>query len=430
MGYARDGRAAYDYWNRDGNELTIHDINENLDAPEGAATKLGPDYLKDLGQYDLLVRTAGLPPAEIAKANPNVPTILNNVSSNTNEFLRVCPSKNIIGITGTKGKGTTSTLVAKILEAAGKKVHLGGNIGIPALELLKEDIKPDDWVVLEQSSFQLIDQRYSPHIAVCLMVVSEHMDWHKDMHEYVEAKQQLFAHQKADDIAIYYAQNSTSLQIASAGQAKKIPYYAPPGAVVEDSIIKIEGQTICSVDELKLLGQQNWQNVCAALTTVWQITQDIEAIHSVLTSFTGLEHRLELVREFDGVKYYNDSFGTTPETAIVAIEAFTEPKVIILGGSDKGSDYSELARVIATSNVRCAVLIGEMASKIRNALEAAEFHNFTDGGKVMKEIVNNARQQAKPGDIVLLSTACASFDLFKDYIDRGNQFKQVVLGLA
>ena len=406
-------------------------MNEHLEVPAGAQTKLGPDHLKNLGAYDLLVRTAVMKPKDIAAANPETPDILDKVTTNINEFMRVCPTKNIIGITGTKGKGTTSTLIAKILEADGKKVHLGGNIGIAPLEILKGDVQPTDWVVLEEGAFQLIDQRYSPHIAICVMITSEHMDWYEgDYEAYINSKKHLFTYQKPEDIAIYLAGDDKSELIAADGQAKKIPYFTQPGAFVQDSIIKIADQTICSTDELKLLGRHNWQNVCAATTAVWQVTQNIEAIRSILTSFTGLEHRLELVREVNGVKYYDDSFGTTPETAIVAIQAFTEPKVIILGGSDKGSDYGELARIIATTNVKCAVLIGDMAPKIMKALEAAEFHNIAYGGSLMTEIINEARKQAQPGDVVLLSTACASFGLFRDYKDRGDQFKQVVQSLA
>jgi UDP-N-acetylmuramoylalanine--D-glutamate ligase len=256
------------------------------------------------------------------------------------------------------------------------------------------------------------------------------MDWYVSMEEYTRSKQNMFAHQKPEDVAIYLEGNAASQQIASVSPGHKIPFFAPPGAHVEDNIIKIDGQNICSTDELKLLGRHNWQNICAAVTAAWQVTQNVEAYRSVLTNFSGLEYRLEFVRELDGVKYYNDSFGTTPETAIVAIQAFTEPKIIILGGSDKGSNYSELARVVATSNVRCAVLIGAMGPKIMRALEAAEFHNFTDGGKLMTDIVKAARQQAKPGDVVLLSTACASYDMFHDYKDRGDQFKQVVRALV
>ncbi len=430
VGFARDGQAAYEHWNHDDNELTICDQDEKLQVPANANAQLGVDYLKNLGHFDVIVRTAGLPPKLIAEANPDTPDILSKVTGNIDEFFRVSPSKNIIGVTGTKGKGTTSTLIAKMLEAAGKKVHLGGNIGISALELLKNNIQPDDWIVFEQSSFQLIDQQHSPHIAVCLMVESEHMDWHKDLEEYLTAKKQLFAHQTSDDIAIYYAENENSKQIASASPGQKIPYMAEPGAFITNDDIAIDQTVIVPTKDLKLLGKHNWQNVCAALTAAWQVTQDIPAIQSVLTTFAGLEHRLEFVREVNGAKYYDDSFGTTPETAIVAIEAFDQPKVIILGGSDKGSKYDKLAEAVKANNVRQVLTIGDMGPIIAKELQAIGYTNLSEGGSTMTEIVANAAKTAQPGDVVLLSTGCASFDLFKDYKDRGEQFKAAVLALA
>ncbi len=492
LGFAGQGRSAYEYWNRDDNELTICDKDTKLDIPAGAQSRLGDDYLKDLDKFDLLVRTPALHPRDIVAANSE--DILSKVTTVTNEFLKICPTKNIIGVTGTKGKGTTSTLIAKMLEACSKKVHLGGNIGTPPLELLKNDIKPEDWVVLELANFQLIDLKTSPHIGVCLMVVPEHLDWHETapqpaypqgseqragapdapsthslvptgttsemsetsdtpainssspesrraeaLKEYISAKQQLFMHQTTDDIAIYYAKSENSESIASASKGKLIPYFAPPGAIIENDDIVIDGQSICSTDELKLLGKHNWQNACAAITEVWfsmvssvepQIDQNTEAIRKVLTTFTGLEHRLELVREHDGVKYYDDSFGTTPETAIVAMEAFDEPKVVILGGSDKGASYASLAEAVTKNNVRTVVSIGKMGPIISKALLSAGFDHIVEGGKTMQDIVNIAKANAKPGDVVLLSTACASYDLFENYKDRGEQFRSVVTSLT
>lgn len=431
IGFARDGQAAFDFFTaQDGHDITICDQDESKVIPEGANAKLGPDYLKDLGHFDLIVRTAGLHPSLIHEANPESPDILNKVTGNIDLFYEYSPSQNIIGVTGTKGKGTTSTLLAEMLKKAGKTVHLGGNIGIPALELLKLGIKADDWIVLEQSSFQLIDQKHSPKIGVCLMVVPEHLDWHVDLDEYIDAKSQLFIHQSATDIAIYFANNEISEDIANASEGKLIPYFDDPGARVVDEKIVIDDIEICEVSEIKLLGKHNWQNVCAAVTAVWQITQDKAAIKSVLTTFKGLEHRLEFVREIKGVGYYDDSFGTTPETAIVAIESFDQPKVVILGGSDKGATFDALANTVKTNNVRHVLTIGERGPTIAQALANIGFTSVSDGGSTMKEIIDHAQNVAQSGDVILLSTACASFGLFKDYKDRGNQFKQVVQSLA
>jgi len=427
LGYGEQGRSAYEYWKSQGAEITICDQSETLELPLDVDKHQGETHLNHLDAFDLIVRSPFVKPADIVAAN--TPEIAEKVTTVTNEFFRVCPAKNIVGVTGTKGKGTTSTLIAKMLEADGKRVHLGGNIGIPPLDLLKNNIQPDDWVVLELANFQLIDLQYSPHIAVCLMVVPEHLDWHRDVNEYYTAKTQLFRHQTPDDFAIYYAANEDSKRIASTGKGWLIPYMERPGAFVENEQIVVDNQPVCSVRDLKLLGQHNWQNACAAVTAFWKVSQNLEAIRQVLTTFSGLEHRLEFVREVNDVKYYDDSFGTTPETAMVAIQAFGQPKVVILGGSDKGASYDELAKVVATSNVRHALTIGKMGPKIAEALIAAGYDNGMSGGGTMKDIVDEAAKLAEPGDVVLLSTACASFDMFKNYKDRGEQFKAAVLAL-
>ena len=427
IGYGLQGASSYKYW-RDGNSITICDQNEIKDPPRDVELLIGEDHLKNLNDFDLIVRSPSVHPRDIVSANGE--QIKDKITTNTNEFFKVCPSKNIIGVTGTKGKGTTSSLITKMLEAGGKKVHLGGNIGTPPLEMLEAGINESDYVVLELANFQLIDLKYSPHIAVCLMVVPEHQDWHEDMEEYVTAKKQLFIHQTPSDIAIYYSDNEISEDIASSGKGVKIPYFENPGANINNELVVIDGRTICRTDEVKLLGRHNLQNICAAVTATWQIDQNTEAIKQVTTSFTGLDHRLELVRELNGVKYYDDSFATTPESAIVAIEAFKDPKVIILGGSDKGAEYIKLANTVAGGNVKHAVLIGDTAKSIEQALKNEGFSDYSFGSKDINEIVELCKEKSSPGDVVLLSTGCASFGIFKDYKDRGEKFKKAVQELA
>ena len=442
LGYGDQGRSAYEYWLDGGHEITVCDADPQATLPEGAQARLGPDYLKSLDQFDLLVRTPALHPRDIKAANHGLfkGNILAKVTSVTNEFMRICPSRNIIGVTGTKGKGTTSTLITKILEAAGKRVHLGGNIGIPPLDLLHNDIQPDDWVVLELANFQLIDLQFSPKIAVCLMVVPEHLNWHKDMPEYVAAKQSLFRRQTHEDLAVYTAASDYSKKVIQVTKARRLAYEVPPvnqeprhkeAAHVLGDTIYFGTTAVCPTNIVSLRGRHNLENVCAAVNAVWDIVGgDIAPITQVITSFTGLEHRLELVRELDGVSYFDDSFGTTPETAIVALRAFAQPKVLILGGSDKGAAYDELARAVKEDNVRTALVIGDTGPAIRDALQAAGYTNVVDGGQTMAEIVHKARGIAQPGDVVLLSTGCASFGMFQNYKDRGIQFKQTVLGLV
>src|SRR5882672_2176117 len=226
VGFGLEGQSAFTYWHSQGHNITICDQDTSKQVPAGAASQLGEHYLDDLDRFDLVVRSAGIAPSILLEQNP---TIASKITTVINEFLRVCPTKNVIGITGTKGKGTTSTLTAQILEAAGKEVFLGGNIGLSPFDFLSQ-IAPDSWVILELSSFQLMDIKHAPHIAMCLMVVPEHLNWHADMDDYITAKSQLFGHQTAQDIAIYFADSPTSHQIAAASPGAKITYYAPPGA--------------------------------------------------------------------------------------------------------------------------------------------------------------------------------------------------------
>jgi UDP-N-acetylmuramoylalanine--D-glutamate ligase len=428
LGYGDQGKSAYEYWKKLGDDVAIRDSREDIEMPEGASFKLGPDFLKDLDQFDLIVRAApSIHPRDIGAANS--PAIFKKVTSNTNEFFRVCPTKNIIGITGTKGKGTTSTLTARMLESFGKKVHLGGNIGIPPLELLKDGIEVDDWVVLEIANFQLIDIHYSPPIAACLMVEPEHLNWHADMEEYVLSKAQLFEYQKPEDIAIYYSENEISKSIADHSKGLKIPYYKTPGAYIKNDAVVIDDKVICQTNELKLLGTHNWQNVCAAVTVVWQISQDVSAIKSVLTTFGGLEHRLEFVRELDGVKYYNDSFASGPGSCSAALDAIKGPKVVIMGGLERGIPLDGLVETTTQHNddLRKVVIIGESAKRLASELSEGGFTNYVlEPSKDINVIVATAKSYTESGDSLILSPGFASFDMFKNFTERGLQFKAAV----
>ena len=428
LGYSLEGKSSYEYFaGQGGHTITICDWDTQLQVPAGAESVLGDAYLDNLDRFNLLVRTAGLPPSAILGKNPGV---ADKITSNLNEFLKANPTKNLIGVTGTKGKGTTSTLIAKMLEIAGNSVQVGGNIGVPPLELLPK-LQADSWVVLELSSFQLIDAQIEPLIGVCLMVVPEHIDWHFSKEKYMAAKSRLFSNQTSEDTAIFFPESANSQQIASAGSGQKIPYFTAPGAVIENGAVVIDGQEICKTDELKLLGKHNWQNVCAAVTAAWQVTQDVNALRSVLTSFSGMEHRLELVRELDGVKYYDDSFGTTPETAMVAIEAFEkQPVIAIIGGRGKGVPFDDLAKFVAAHDPKQIITIGETGPDIAALLRQNGYDKITEGGKTIEEIVGQARAIAASGDVVLLSTANTSFDMFKNYKERGEQFATAVRALV
>lgn len=427
VGYGTEGVASYDYCVKRGHDVTICDKDRQITPPPGAKTQLGEIYLNNLDQFDVIMRSAGIPPEVILDKNPGVE---NKITTAINEFLAVCPTRNTIGVTGTKGKGTTSTLIAKMLEAAGGKVFLGGNIGISPLQYI-DQIQPNDWVVLELSSYQLSDIKHSPHTAICLMVVPEHIDWHHGVDEYIASKSHLFEHQKENDIAIYYALGQESRNIASHSPGLKIPYYAEPGANVKNGRITIAGYDIAGTDELKLFGQHNWQNVCAAVTCVWQFTQNVSAIKSVLTSFSGLEHRLEFVREYEGVSYYNDSFATGLHATEAAIAAVAGPKVVIIGGYDRMIDISHFADFMRIDHqVKKIILIGASKDRVAEVLAAAGFAHFVKShASTMPEIVLEAHASADHGDSVVFSPGFASYDMFKNFEQRGLLFKEAVNAL-
>lgn len=444
VGYGDQGRSALEYWNTPNNQITVCDQNVVEGLPQGVQTNFGVGYLNNLYVYDLIVRTPALYPQEIVDDNPEDPKILDKVTTVTNEFFKVCPAP-IIGVTGTKGKGTTSTLIATILQKAGKRVHLGGNIGTPPLDLLKSNIQPTDWVVLELANFQLIDLRYSPHVAVCLMIAPEHLDWHPDMYDYVHSKQRMFLHQHSNDLTVYNADNLYSEEIADVSPGLKITYQVPPpdqepdepnGAYVSGKHIYMQGNKVCNTRDVALLGRHNLENVCAAIAATWQIIGgNKKIIREVLKTFRGLPYRLEIIRDYKGILLVDDSFGTTPETAIVAMQSFKQPKIMILGGSDKNAPFGELAQKIAEGNVKHVVAIGETGPKIVEAIAAYKQVrqvpvSLLDQSVKMPDIVRTALTYAQKGDVVLLSPACASFGMFANYKDRGEQFKAAALALA
>jgi UDP-N-acetylmuramoylalanine--D-glutamate ligase len=434
LGYDIDGASSTGYFHKLGAQITICDQKTDLLLPDYATPKLGEDYLDNLDEFDVLVRTPGLYPQKIVDANPQSPKILDKVTTSINIFFEKCPAP-IIGVTGTKGKGTACTLIYKILQEAGVKSFLGGNIGTNPLGFLHE-VTNDSWVVLELSNFQLIDFKYSPKIGVCLMLAPEHQDWHQTVKEYYSAKKNLFLKQDEEDRAIFNFDNLYSKDAVSPSHGSQVPYTVPPagkdpatkeGSYVLNDKIYYQKTYVCDTKDVALLGRHNLENVCAAVAASWKVINgNVEAIKKAVRGFSGMEHRLEFVRELDGVKYYNDSFATTPEATIAAIRAFTEPIVIILGGHDKNIPLFDVVDEVSRANIRRAVVIGDTGEQIIKLLVERGFENISLGGNNIQEIVATAKQVAQPGDVVLLSTACASFGLFKNYKDRGNQFKQAV----
>lgn len=404
----------------------------------GGEFRLGKDYLQNLTDYNILVRSPGvwrLIPELIAAEKAGVV-----ITSQTKLFFDFCPCP-IIGVTGTKGKGTTSTLIYKMLKEAGEDAYLGGNIGVPPLTFL-DKLQTSSKVVLELSSFQLQDLDQSSHIAVMLMTTSEHLDHHATVEEYIDAKRTILRHQTRDDFAVlnrdYPATNESDIFtdghvfFVSRERETENGCFALGGKVIvrrngnDDEIIR--------TSEIALPGKHNLENVCAAVMAARLAGVNTKHIIQVLKTFSGLEHRLEKVEEIDGVTYYDDSFSTTPETAIAAIEAFEQPKILILGGSHKGSDFTELGKVIRESDsIKAIIGIGDEWERMKSEVGSEKLEGnllLIEGAENMGQVVLAAAKVAKKGDVVLLSPGCASFGMFKNYKDRGEQFKKAVKALT
>ncbi len=403
----------------------------------GAKFFLGDNYLTNLSQYNIIFRSPGIrrKTKELLEAELKGAV----VTSQTQLFFDLCPAP-IIGVTGTKGKGTTSSLIHAMLLEAGKDSYIGGNIGVPPLTFL-EKLKDSSIVVLELSSFQLQDMYKSPHIAVMLMTTSEHLDHHETLEEYIDAKRNLLRFQKSTDFAILNRDYPASNESDIFTDAK---VYFVSRERETDNACFVVGTTvtmrkngmdtdIVSTDEILLPGKHNLENVCAAILAASLAGVGTTPMAKVLKTFAGLEHRLELVRELKGIRYYDDSFSTTPETAIAAIEAFDAPEILILGGSSKNADFSQLGRVIGeTKNIKAIIGIGTEWERIKESLkgELGKETILVEGAMSMQQVVKAAETIAVPGDVVLLSPACASYDMFRNYKERGEAFKKAVSHLA
>jgi UDP-N-acetylmuramoylalanine--D-glutamate ligase len=403
VGYGVEGHSSFEYFSKDGHDLTIVDQNFIKNIPKEADYITGDNVFDKLIDFDLIIRSPGISPHRLPYGE--------KVWSATNEFFAKCPAP-IIGVTGTKGKGTTCSLITSILRAAGCTVHLVGNIGTPALQELPK-IRPDDIVVFELSSFQLWDLQRSPHVAVVLMIESDHMNVHKDMDDYVAAKSNITTNQTVDDTIIFNRNNQLSKQIAAASKGKKVEY---PFAIDEFTA------------SIKLPGAHNQENAAAAIAAVREFGVGDDAIRQGLSAFDGLPHRLEKVRELDGVTFYNDSFSSAPSATVAAVKSFTQPEIIIVGGTDKGADFSELHTALQEApNVKKVILIGEIRHKLAGILHDINYE--ISDVRTMAEVVNVARSYTTSGDVVILSPACASFDMFKSFYDRGDQFREIVKSL-
>ncbi len=454
----------------------LKDQIQNILIDESIEKIFGDKYLDNLEKYDIIFRSPAIyfaDPALIkAKAQGAV------ISSQMKLFFALCPCP-IIGVTGTKGKGTVSSLIYEILTNNAKflisnvksnpndqmpneskipdqvrddkllctencelstNVYLAGNIGKPAVTLIPE-LKNDDIVILELSNFQLADLDRSPHIAVVTNLGVDHLDYHKDEAEYRAAKKNIALWQGTDDFVILNHTSTFSPATVKSlrGQVK---YFASYNSFVDCAVLDEYAESkvvldpqgrnieICQISELNLVGRHNLENVAAAALVADILHVPVEITREAVKRFVGLPHRLELVAEINKIKYINDSFATNPDPTMAAINSFEEDKILILGGSSKGADFTALAEMIAGTNVKSVVLIGAEGLKIKKALKSVDYQGrIVAGGDSMAEIVAKSAAEARKGDVVIFSPACASFDMFKNYKERGEQFKKAVFEL-
>lgn len=401
----------------------------------GVILKCGEDYLDGL-QVDIIFRAPGM-----YYYNEKLQAYRKagvTVTSEMEVFFDLCPCK-IYAITGTDGKTTTTTITTLCLEKAGKTVHKGGNIGIPLLPII-EQIKPDDAAVVELSSFQLISMRKSPDTAAVTNIYPDHLNVHKDMDEYVGAKKNIILHQNAFSRTVLNMDNerTNALSDIVRGNLYKFSRKNIPerGSYLDKNgfLCFTDGKTtekLFHKDDIRIPGMHNVENYLTAIS-ILHGDVDSSVFAAVAKEFCGVEHRIEFVRELDGVKYYNDSIATSPASVIAGLNSFDKRLIVIAGGSDKMLDYNTMSHEIC-EHVKLLILLGETAPKIEKAVLSADNYDEYEikiiHADCLENAVNAARENANIGDVVTLSPASASFDLYKDFEERGRHFKSIVNNL-
>ena len=412
---------------------SLEELGDNGKALQewGVQLILGENYLEDLRE-DIIFRTPGmkyhLPQLEAARKRGAA------VTSEMEVFFQLCPCK-IYAVTGSDGKTTTTSIIAELLKAQGKTVHLGGNIGKPLLPEI-ESIQPEDCAVVELSSFQLISMRESPDVAVVTNLSPNHLDVHKDMQEYIDAKKNILLHQGAFSRTVLNAGNEITASFAP--QVRGDCWMFRRGAPVERGVwcdgetIYVHGQPLLPIFQIRIPGWHNVENYMAAIAAVWGDVEP-QTIRRVAETFAGVEHRAEFVRELRGVKYYNDSIATSPTRVISGmLSLFPQKILLIAGGYDKHIPFEPLGPAVC-DKVKTLILLGDTAQKIQDAVQAAP--QYQEGCPEilrvdnMEQAVAAAAAHAQPGDIVSLSPACAAFDLYPNFEVRGRHYKDIVNGL-
>lgn len=430
-----------DYMNEKEARVTVFDDRTIDKIPIEALEKIrkyeinsyfGEESLKNLKGFDIIFRSPScMPNREELQEEVKRGAVL---TSEIEMVLQMSPST-IIGVTGSDGKTTTTTLIYEIIKAKGYKCFLGGNIGTPLFTKIKE-MMPEDIVVLEMSSFQLMGMEISPQISVITNISPNHLNIHKDYEEYIDAKKNIFKYQDDNGVIVLNYDNEITRKLANEANGK-VRFFSSKeklsdGIILDDGIIKEckdkVRRHILDTKNIKLRGNHNYENACAAIATTEGLV-DIDTQIDVISNFEGVEHRLELVKEIDGVKWYNDSIGTSPTRTMAGLHSFDEDIVLIAGGYDKHLDYKPLAKPIL-EKVKTLILMGQTADKIFYAVkEEAEIQNKQIETYVcdsLEDTVKMAHKVAKQGQIVLFSPASASFDLFKNFAERGKKFKELV----
>lgn len=386
----------------------------------GAKLHLGEDYLEGLSG-DVAFRTPGLHPDRLAALQASGCRITSEMEA----FFEVCPCE-IIGVTGSDGKTTTTTLISEMLRRAGHRVWLGGNIGTPLLDKADE-MQAGDKVVLELSSFQLMDLKYSCHIAVLTNLAPNHLDMHRDMAEYIEAKTHIFTRQREKDILIVNADNGITREFTSAARRKCFSRREKAEVYYENDCIYRNGEVLLKRSDILLPGIHNVENYMAAILAVEGMVSDADILH-VARNFGGVEHRIELVRIKDGIRFYNDSIASSPSRTIAGLRSFPEKVILIAGGYDKKIPFDDLGTEIA-QRVKLLICTGATGEQIAQATEktgnAPEILRIED----FYEAIATAAERAQDGDVVLLSPAGPAFDRFKNFMVRGKEFKKTVMAL-
>ena len=430
-----------DYMYEKGALVTLFDNRKQEELSEEIINKInnysfkyigGEDNLKELKGFDIVFRSPScLPTRPELEAEKERGAI---ITSEIEMLMKLAPCK-IIGVTGTEGKTTTSSIIYAIVKEAGYTCYLGGNIGNPIFTKLNT-ITENDIIVLEMSSFQLMQMDVSPNISLVTNIFPDHLNVHKDMNEYIDSKKEIFLHQNSDDLVVLNYDNEITRNFEKDVKGNVVFFSSKEdlndGYIYDKNsgnivLCKNSVKTnIINKSDIKLRGIHNYENICAALAVTASLV-DTKTQVKAIKEFIGVEHRLEFVREIGGVKYYNDSIGTSPASTIAGLNAFDENIILLAGGSDKGLDYTEIGEKIA-EKVGTLILCGPTSKIIEKATKDA-LHGKQINiiyVKNMQEAVLKAKENAKPGDIVLLSPASASFDLYKNFAERGKTFKYYV----